>query len=250
MKDSVIEYDDTVIEELNSLLLDFNFNSSNYNDELYTTNYANNIIQELLNNHQLYLEIINEASNYLKKLNEAESVIQPDLDNDVETTKANNSENSNYNYGVVGTSIMNAVALIGKVVSSNFSNNKIKVYEQSNSKLDVISEIKNNTNVTITGVENDMYKIQLTDGEIGYISKNDIEVSNICGLGSIATNDNSVSIYLDSNSTNEAATINNGALINIIGEENSMFKILVDNKVCYVKKSDVVIKSIGESYEV
>ena len=56
MKDKVINYDDTVIDELNSLLVDFTFNSSTYNDELYIMNdELRKKLQRSLSNYRLNL---------------------------------------------------------------------------------------------------------------------------------------------------------------------------------------------------
>lgn len=250
MKDKVINYDDTVIDELNSLLLDFTFNSSTYNDELYTTNYASKIIQELKNNHECYLEIINQAKSYFQKLGEAENVHQPEFIKTAITSASLSAANGvvkNYTKSSSGTGKKN-ITLNGKVKgSAGIYNDKINVYKTADSKIDAISEIENNTDVTIIGIENDMYKIKLTDGKIGYISKNDIEVSNIIGIGNIFTNDSSVNIYLDSSLSNVVTKANNGSSIRIMGEENSMFKVLINDKIGYVKKSEVIIKSIGDS---
>lgn len=249
MKDKVINYDDTVIDELNSLLLDFTFNSSTYNDELYTTNYASKIIQELKNNHECYLEIINQAKSYFQKLGEAENVHQPEFIKTAITSASLSAANRVVkNYTKSSSTGTKNITLNGKVRSvAGIYNDKISVYKTADSKMDAISEIENNTDVTIIGIENDMYKIKLTDGKIGYISKNDIEVSNIIGIGNIFTNDNSVNIYLDSSLSNVVTKASNGSSIRIMGEENSMFKVLINDTIGYVKKVDVIVKSIGDS---
>lgn len=249
MKDKVINYDDTVIDELNSLLVDFTFNSSAYNDELYTTNYASKIIQELKNNHECYLEIINQAKSYFQKLGEAENVHQPEFIKTAITSASLSAANGVVkNYTKSSSTGTKNITLNGKVRSAaGIYNDKINVYKTADSKIDAISEIENNTDVTIIGIENDMYKIKLTDGKIGYISKNDIEVSNIIGIGNIFTNDSSVNIYLDSSLSNVVTKANNGSSIRIMGEENSMFKVIINDTIGYVKKVDVIVKSIGDS---
>lgn len=215
--DKVINYDDSILTEINNKDFKLSINASNFSNEYYTVDYINSIFTALRNCCDTCDNAINNINVYFTKQSEVENIIQPDLINidfllegNVDTTINDNvkeiktleKENIKNSLGYIGSSSISGGGYSDKsFTQSNVSINhsvidgskmmhgKVKlredlkyvnVFSSSNNSSNVSALIANGAEIKIIGEENNMYKIIYGEklDNVGYISKDYIEINN------------------------------------------------------------------------
>ena len=217
-KDKVINYDDSIVSEINDKNFKLSINASSFSSEYYTVDYINSIFAALNNCCNICDSAINNIKAYFTKQSEIENIREPDLINidfmldgnvnisindevnefkkdlDIEVER---EEKDSKDYEMLGNS--------GNKGSYNSTNKHFTQSEGLNINIDgskmitakivlnttiftgatlsssIASIIRNETDVKIIGEENGMYKIIYGENleNIGYVSKDNIKDINV-----------------------------------------------------------------------
>ena len=214
-EEKIINYDDSIVTEINNKNFKLNINASNFSNEYYTVDYINSIFTALNNCCETCDSAINNIKLYFEKQSETENIVQPDLLNIdfllegsvntaindetkeiVEDSGVEISREDEESYNNLGGSSSHSsgsyrehftqqdnfnVSIDGtKMITAKIVINA-SIFTLANLNSTVSSVIRSDTEVKIIGEENNMYKIIYGDNleYIGYVSKDSIKDINV-----------------------------------------------------------------------
>lgn len=216
-EDKVINYDDSIVTEINNKDFKLSINASNFSNEYYTVDYINSIFSALRNCCDTCDNAINNIKVYFNKQSEVENIKQPDLINidfllegNLDTTINDKTEEN-------------------KILEKSKEKNNLSFFGGS------IAGSSSHNGFTQDTVSNDK-SVSVIDG-----------TKLIHGKVKLREDLKYVNVFSSSdNSSNVSALIANGAEIKIIGEENNMYKIIFGEKfdnVGYIPKDYIEINN-------